>query len=169
MLDEHALASACVLDNVDPQILSSLVEAVNGLYSKTKQGKLPAIEFERLLTEALSNDERIDLLTFGAYKAALGKYYSTKRYSPVSTTSFVMIVESKTPYKARIRVSDGVSLVFMALQQEGKLTKHGVRYCHAVIHTKRDVRDSDVMHKAENLARRAMNSLRKTKRKRRAA
>jgi len=171
VLDQAKVVSVSAESKVAPAILSSLIQFVNEAYAKIKKGEAQERDFERLLTEALSYDDRVDLLSFRAYKTALGMYYSTKGRHPENKTSFVMIVESATPQKARIRVSSGISMEFKALREKEILTRNGVAHTSSVIHTHRDVRDSDVMKAAQALARKAMNSLRKSmpKRKRRRA
>lgn len=167
MFDETRVASVCAECNTDATILLSLIEVINNSYSAVKRGQTKLRGFEELLTEALRSDNRIDLLSFAAYKTALGKYYSTKRHHPPRTSSFQMKVEQRTSQKARIRVSAGMSMDFKALREHGILTRSSVGYCCTVIHTKRDAHDSDVMGAAEALALAAMNLFRKIPKKKR--
>lgn len=171
-VDENAFTSACAHADVNQEVLRSLILNINERYTDMKIRKDDSAKaFYTLLTTTLRDDVRIDLLTFFSYKAALAKYYGTKRHIQAlqKKLPYKMDVEKKTSTEARIKVSDGLSLVFRSLRSVGKLIPTDVEYIYHISDTHHDVGEGEMLTKARKRACAAMNTLRKTKKHRKAA
>ena len=167
-IDEHALAIAAAFAHVEIPLLRRVIAENNKLFAgEKKTANTQQIDFSKLIASALLEFETIDLLQHNAYKSAVGKYYSLRRTT--NPFAYAMYAETCNSTEARIRVSDGMSIVFRTLRSTGVLSLHEIEYRHHVIHTHRDVKDSEVMQVAKKLALKTINAVRKPRRTKKAA
>ena len=167
-IDEHALTTAAAFAHVEIPLLRRVITENNKLFANEKKtASRRQIDFSKLIGQTMLEFDAIDLLLHDAYKSAVGKYYSLRRATP--PTLYPLRIETSNSMEARIRVSNGVSIVFRALNSKGVLTQREIEYRHHIIHSRKDVRDSDVMSAARKLALAAINAIRKPKRTKKAA